>query len=356
MNKIVKLIVPGNFGGTEKVVITGAKQLSKSSNLSIWVISEKRSPHCAKNFINYLQSENLSYKEFECHSRFDRSLYLALKKELIKQDVSLIHAHGIKAIVYAYLLHKTTKFVATFHGQTSHTLLVKLYERLEILSLKKAKKVMVVSDQQKQFLKSKKIRGIELINNPLSLDYSKNTASSSGVKKILFIGRLSYEKGCDKLIKALPLLNLNYELTIIGDGIQRAYLENLVNKYELSTKVTFVGHKKDISPYLKEAHLQVITSRTEGMPMALIESASFGIPVVSTDVGDIRKVVEHKNNGIIVPIDNCEDLSLAINSLFSKYSFYKKNAYLKSYKVRQEYSTKNWALQTQRIYSEVLSV
>ena len=120
---------------------------------------------------------------------------------------------------------------------------------------------------------------------------------------ILFVGRLDEQKGLDYLIKAMVIIKSkesNVRLFIVGDGQLRAHLEELCRKLELDDHIVFVGFADDVLRYYQAAHIFVLPSLSEGMPLSLLEAMSCGLPVVATLVGGNAEVLDSHGGKAIV--------------------------------------------------------
>lgn len=124
-------------------------------------------------------------------------------------------------------------------------------------------------------------------------------------KKLIFWGRLAVVKGLDLIISALQKLCNNgedYQLEIVGDGEERPGLERLVSRLQLSKRVTFHGKQpiQKIAALAKNADVFVMSSHSEGVPTSMLEAMSFGLPIVSTNVGGIASLVSENKNGYLL--------------------------------------------------------
>lgn len=102
---------------------------------------------------------------------------------------------------------------------------------------------------------------------------------------LIAIGRLIPQKGFDMLIEAFAKCQTKlpmFQLIIVGEGKQRAELEQLIRQWGLTSKVKLTGHIKNPVPMIKKAHLYILSSRFEGMPNTLVESLCVGTPVLAT--------------------------------------------------------------------------
>lgn len=138
-------------------------------------------------------------------------------------------------------------------------------------------------------------------------------------KIIMTCGRLAEEKQFDILIKAFDKVYHrypDYRLHIYGDGPEKDYLKKLINDYGLYEAVFLMGHYDDVFANAYNNAIFVLSSRTEGMPNALIEAMSIGIPSISTDCepGGPRILMADGLRGLLVPVGDINALSDAICS------------------------------------------
>lgn len=335
---IVLLFAPGPFGGAEKVVLEGARAL----NLEIWIILETRNPEPSLEFAQKCKENNISTLIIKCRKSID---YAAAKRIRFLSNalgIKLIHSHGMKANFLASL--SKVPFVATQHGKTSKSLKLRIMEYIEDISLKRAKKTICVSKEQ--FL-SEKYKNAVLIENFL-IPTARITSLVKGEKvKLLFLGRLSKEKAADVLINALRGID-NVELTIAGTGDQEETLKNLAH---LNQNIKFIGFRKDVDSLLLGHDALVIPSIREGLPMAVLEAAAVGLPVIGSNVGGILNVTREPKL-LAVPGDE-QDLANKINHFINNEFLYKEKAKLRALKVRKKYSLHNWQNKTIEVYTSL---
>ena len=106
----------------------------------------------------------------------------------------------------------------------------------------------------------------------------------------------------------------NLQLWIVGDGPLRANLQRLSDELGLSECVTFFGEQADIAPFLAAADLFVMSSISEGLPVALLEAMSAGLPAVVTDVGGMAEVARLSRAATLVPPSHPEALAQALSN------------------------------------------
>jgi len=145
---------------------------------------------------------------------------------------------------------------------------------------------------------------------------TKNTKKWFGISEkttvIGFIGRFVEVKGLEYLVKAAALLkNRDVRFMLVGDGLQRKQIENLIKERKLKNFV-FTGFRHDIPNVLSAMDIFVISSISEGLPTSLLEAMAAGKPCVVTDIG---LPVTHMETGFVTPSKNSEKLAEAIKIL-----------------------------------------
>lgn len=167
------------------------------------------------------------------------------------------------------------------------------------------------------------LQKISVIYNPIikpevqlhSEDYSKNFAH----KKIVSVGRLVPPKGFDVLIKAFHTFTRkrpDWLLLILGEGEERQKLETLCATLNISKQVALPGRVNDPLALLKDCTIFVLSSRYEGLPNALCEAMSIGLPVVATRCKfGPEEIIQHRKNGLLVPVEDASAISEALEEL-----------------------------------------
>lgn len=116
------------------------------------------------------------------------------------------------------------------------------------------------------------------------------------------VAALREEKNIGRLLHAFAMLPAG-RLVIVGDGPKRPALEALAASLGVAERVTFAGHQQDTASYYAGFDIFALSSDTEQMPLSVIEAMASGLPVVSTDVGDVATMVAPGNRQHIVALD-----------------------------------------------------
>lgn len=142
--------------------------------------------------------------------------------------------------------------------------------------------------------------------------------------QILFLGVLIKRKGVEDLIRAIGLLKENNQLSnlrfvIAGTGAEEEHLRKLAKEQQIEQWTEFAGWTDGIAKekYLKESQALVLPSYNEGLPIAVLEAISYGMPIIATDVGDMAAAVINDRNGFLVTPGNISELADRIVRLAS---------------------------------------
>lgn len=170
--------------------------------------------------------------------------------------------------------------------------------------------VAITNEVADSYVQRYRIDKPKVIQNLLDIDgiLEKGNVSLGGAllggKKMLFCGRMSHDKGLDRLIAALGRIKSvgidGWHLTIVGDGEEREFNECLGKRLGLGKNLTFVGMVDNPYPYMKHSHLLVCPSRFEGLGLVLWESLICQTAVLATDSGGTRSALRGGDWGRLV--------------------------------------------------------
>lgn len=143
-----------------------------------------------------------------------------------------------------------------------------------------------------------------------------------GPVRLLFVGRVVFQKGLDVLFRALAALptELEWELEIIGDGDARPALTLESAQLGIAPRITFSGwqDRAVIAERYRTADLFVFPSRDEGMPNVVLEAMASGLPIVATAIAGSEELVREGENGHLVPTENAPALTDALARLIAQ--------------------------------------
>jgi glycosyltransferase involved in cell wall biosynthesis len=286
--------------------------------------------------------------------KIDPLLLLRLFLLIRKEKIEIIHTHLVHASIAGRIAGKlagaksiiTTRHYAYYDKVTS---LINWIERktavfndLFIVISNAVKEYMVIKEKYKP-------ERITVIYNAVDLCLFDSQDQSPIPKNsdflIASVGRLHPSKGYDTLLKSMPLVISEFpsaKLVIIGNGIQKEYLQRLCSDLGISEHVIFLGRKTpaEVIDFLRNIDLFVLSSKWEGFGLVLIEAMALGKPVVATNVGGISEIVENGTTGFLVPPAQPKELSTKIIQLLRDRPIAKRMGVMGRKKVELKFSIK----------------
>lgn len=143
--------------------------------------------------------------------------------------------------------------------------------------------------------------------------FANASPTSNKVPRILYLGRLDYEKHIHNLLKAVALLppELKVQVEIVGDGGERKHLENLAGELGIAKQVSFLGHisEEELPKAYERATLFAMPSIAELQSIATMEAMASGRPVVAADAMALPHLVHDGDNGYLFEPDNVEQFA-----------------------------------------------
>lgn len=253
-----------------------------------------------------------------------------------ERNVAIWHAHDYKTNVLGLLVRRKwpMKLVTTTHGWCISNIRSWCYATVGRMCLPFYDSVIAVSED---LYHSGRRWGLfqnhlQLISNAIDAkDYRRSispseartqfadanhlTLPNDGSFLLVAIGRLSAEKGLSFLIDAVAQIlakGVSVTLWIGGQGHLRHDLEKQIALLGLTNHIALLGHIDDPRTLMQAADAFVLSSVTEGLPNVLLEAMSLEVPIVSTKVGGIARLIEHRQHGILVPPRRSDELAAAI--------------------------------------------
>lgn len=186
------------------------------------------------------------------------------------------------------------------------------------------------------------------IPNPVTLPPIASNATFHKKEKVVFVGRLVEDKGVNYLMQIwaqVEPMTSEWTLSIIGDGPLRGKIEEFIQHYGL-TRIQLLGAKADVSPYLEESSILMMTSIFEGWGLVLTESISRGcVPLAFGSFASLTDIIDHQINGYIIPPYQIDIYTKQLMTLISEpYTLTRlsKQAILKSKEFSIDRVVKRW--------------
>ncbi|KZX14600.1 glycosyltransferase family 4 protein [Methanobrevibacter filiformis] len=333
---------PPHIGGVSTHVLNLSKELIKKGH-EVYVVTypQKNLKDIGKIHVNSTYGINIKGL---------RSLFfiifgtIKLVQIVKKHDIDIIHGHylfppGLIAILGGFFTKK--KVYITAHGSDIFNLYKNKGFMRPILKfiLKKAYKVLVVSEALKEEIIKINIKGIEekVRINLNAVDINKFKPDNSYLFKkelikdydiienqaiILYVGRLDKEKNVESLIEAKKHLKTPSTLVIVGYGPLENNLKEKIKKEKISN-VIFTGKRKDIENIIPSSDILVLPSFYESFGIVLIEALSCGKPVIGSDIKSIRSIIT-EDVGLLIDPNNTKDITNKIDLILTNKDLKKK--------------------------------
>jgi glycosyltransferase involved in cell wall biosynthesis len=159
-----------------------------------------------------------------------------------------------------------------------------------------------------------------------------------------------------KILKKLVEKRItDVRLIIVGDGPQFESIKNQVESMKLDKYVIFTGRRSDVKNILDILDIYLMTSLKEGMPISLLEAMGSGLPVVTSNVGDIKHAIVHGENGFIHEPDDISGFGDSILSLIKDKDLRLKIGISAQRTVKEKYSARTMAGNYCKLYRKVIA-
>ncbi len=159
------------------------------------------------------------------------------------------------------------------------------------------------------------VKRVHYVPNGIDLTrFAPRRKNRGDVPVIGTVAALRAEKNIARLLRAVAAMTCAARLIVVGGGPDRAMLESLAGELGIADRVSFAGHQADTAGFYHDFDIFALSSDTEQMPLSVLEAMGAGLPVVSTDVGDVASMVAAANRNFIVPQD-IQALAAALDRL-----------------------------------------
>lgn len=181
--------------------------------------------------------------------------------------------------------------------------------KLEERQVKQFDRFIVLTEEDKKYWGD--LANIEVIPNARTFNPEHTVPLDT--KRVVAIGRFTYQKGFERLIEAWNMIcrqHPEWHLDIVGDGEERTRLQTLIDSYEIGDSTTLCPPSNDMDAVYNNASIIALSSRYEGLPMILLEAQAYGLPIVTFDCKcGPSDVVTNGVDGYLVAEGDCNALS-----------------------------------------------
>jgi len=358
--KVLEIIDSLGSGGAESVLKYFVLEAKKNNLFTI----EIATLYSNALFKEEVKSAGVHVWDLNLKYKYDLRGILKIITLIKKGKYDIIHVHLFPADIFAALaslfLPKDIVWIFSESCDRNRRRSHKFYKILDGFTYSRYLKIICISKQVElallNWIPSNKGK-TKVILDAVPIPKFLNLCSVK-TYDILFVGRLTKQKGVDILLKAIKILKNEYsrnmKIAIVGDGELKENLNNLTVELGLNKEVKFLGVREDINGIMNSAKIFVLPTRFEGFGMVIIEAMSNMLPVIATNVGPIPEIIENGKDGILVPPENPKALARAINDLLENEELRKKLSKAAYKKVREKYSIDTYSVRMLDFYKSLV--
>ena len=304
----------------------------------------------------------------------DPSLIGRLEALCRERRISVWHGHDYKSNLLGLLLRKRLglRLVSTVHGWVHHTSRTRLYYAVDRRALRRYERVLVVSSDLEERCRefgvpAARLRRIEsAVPDGRSLPghlrarrrLRDRRALQAGQRLVIgALGRLEPEKGFDVAIEAFERVcaaGIDAELRIAGSGGQRANLQARIERSPQAERIALCGFVPDARLFLADLDVFLLSSRREGLPLALLEAMSMGCPAVATRAGGIAEALEDEVDLLLNDVGDVEGLARSLVRVALDAELRRRLALRGEGTVRRRYGLDERVRRLARVYDELV--
>ena len=154
-----------------------------------------------------------------------------------------------------------------------------------------------------------------VVHNAVDVRSFAPRSQPTGTPEVVGVGRFAYPKDFTTLLAALRLVEAPCHVRLAGDGPGLTEVTSALTRNGLSQRVELLGARADVPDLLARSDVFVLSSRSEGFPVSVLEAMAAGLPVVATNVGGVAEAVVDGETGLLVPAADAEALARALERL-----------------------------------------
>jgi colanic acid/amylovoran biosynthesis glycosyltransferase len=274
-------------------------------------------------------------------------------RDMERRGIRHVHAHFANhPATAAFIIHELTGIPFSFTARGTdiqvdrHMLKEKVHAAEFAIAVSSHNRQIVVDHCGRQ-VESK----IHVVHGGVDVDRLAPQTSCDGIFRILCVARFEEVKGHSYLVEACCLLKqrgVPFECRLIGNGPLLSTVELQIDRLHLKDAVRLLGAREysGIVDEFKRASVVVLSTaptasgKREGVPNALKEAMACGLPVIASDVGGIPELVDHDDNGILVPPRDAQALAEALLRLYSDRSLRQRMGQRGREKIVREFNLK----------------
>lgn len=360
--RVLHVVAPMYEGGLERVVtMLAVAQRAAGVDARVVAVLDRAGAH---PFVERLAAHGVPVQALVVSRRGYLEERRAIAALAATAPDTVVHTHGYRPDVIAASAARRAgrATVSTVHGFTGGGWRNRIYEALQVRALRRADAVVAVAATVARRLEGQGVPPARLATlanafapYPDLLDRAAARAAlgvAPDAVQVAWVGRVSHEKGADVLVRALPALaDLPVRVSIVGDGPARGAVEAEAARLGVADRLQWHGMVAGAGRFLRAFDAFVLSSRTEGTPIALLEAMAAGVPIVATRVGGVPDVVT-SDHAELVPSEQPDALAAAVRATLASPAAARARAGRAAARVADAYGVSPWVASYDRIYAD----
>jgi glycosyltransferase involved in cell wall biosynthesis len=321
---VLHVLAPMREGGLERVVT----MMSLGQRADFVHVAAIIEPSLADGhpFVEQLEALGVPITRVVVGARSYLREYRLLSALIARLEPRVVHTHGYRADVVGGAVARARRVptVSTVHGFTGGGRRNRLYEWVQSVALKRSDAVIAVSAPLVTRLAEDGVPHDKIHCIPNGFAPVVDTITRAAARRVLslrddvlvvgWVGRLSKEKGADVMLDALAESAPRWHLSIIGEGDEFDDLRQQAAALRITDRVAWHGSLPNAGSLLTAFDAFVLSSRTEGTPITLLEAMHAGVPIVATRVGGVPDVIG-SSHAILVPSEQPRMIAAALSEV-----------------------------------------
>jgi len=313
-------------GGAETIAVNTVNELNNTKNVNAFLCCTRKEGPLKQFVVNKERYLFLDKKKV-----IDIKALKLLASFIKKKEIAILHAHTTSFFIAVLIKLRFPKIKILWHNHTGANIELKGFRLLFIKSCSLLFSANIhVNDNLNIWAK----KNLYVSKNIVLNNFAKmanvipyTILKGNEAYKVVCLAALRSEKDHLNLFNSFKkVLKNNNDVTlhVVGTNYGDFYaksLEKMVIEDDLSHKIFLYGNCTDVKHILSQASIGVLSSKSEGLPIALLEYGLASLPVIVTNAGDCAKVVKNEVTGLVVEKENAKELSEGIMLLLNKTTY-----------------------------------
>lgn len=365
MVNVVQVVSDTNIGGAGRYLLNYLKYFDRERYRVTVIVPQKS---MLSEFIREYDDVSLLEAPYMADKSYDKNCVKYLKALFLQIKPDILHTHASLSARIAGRKAKVPCIVATRHcieprSSAAKTLLKAMLNN-RLCDYYVAVADAVARNLQEEGIVSSKVKVIYNGVEPV-VKYSEEEIAAEreklgiGWDEFVFgiFARLEKVKGHRYFLKAareLKRAGCQAKFLIVGDGTLRMELESMAKRFGVKENVIFTGYVKDTSLLLNVTDVNVISSESEAMSLAILEAMSLGKPSIATAVGGNPELIQNRENGLLVGTADSTSLAEAMMKMIQERDNYQRYSHNAEKRFAQKFRAEVMVENLEKFYEEAM--